>query len=137
MRKLMLLLALLACPAAAAAHPVPFSYLDLRLDSTATTGTLTVHIFDAAHDLGIDPPERLLDPAVATARAATLTEMLRQRLSLSADGRPIAIAWGPIEVLAGKQSLRLPFRAGPPPGVLTVSAALFPYDARHQTFVNV
>src|SRR6185503_7816806 len=38
-----------------------------------------------------------------------------------------------------KQSLRLPFTAGGarPPAALAISAALFPYDDRHQTFVNV
>jgi hydrogenase/urease accessory protein HupE len=137
MRRLALLVVLLALPSPAAAHPVPFSYLDLRLDGATTTGTLTVHVFDAAHDLGIDPPERLLDPAVASARAPALIEMFRHRLALSADGHPLEIAWGPIEVLADKQSLRLPLRAGPDRGALAVAAALFPYDPRHQTFVNV
>src|SRR3982751_4453861 len=137
MRRLALLVVLLLFPSIAAAHPVPFSYLDLRLDGAATTGTLTVHVFDAAHDLGIDPPERLLDPAVASARAPALIGMLRQRLSLTAGGTPLQIAWGPVEVRPDKQSLGLPFRAGPDRGALAVAATLFPYDPRHQTFVNV
>src|SRR4051812_31140225 len=108
MRRLALLLLLLLLPSAAAAHPAPFSYLDLRLDQNGVTGTLTVHIFDAAHDLGVDPPARLLDPAVASGRARELTDLLRSRLSLAGSGGRIAIAWGDIEVLADKQSLRLP-----------------------------
>ena len=44
---------------------MPFSYLDLRLQPDAIEGSLVVHIFDAAHDLNIEPVERLLDPAVA------------------------------------------------------------------------
>ena len=36
----------------------------------AIDGTLVAHIFDVAHDLNIDPPERLLDPAVAVAAVA-------------------------------------------------------------------
>jgi hydrogenase/urease accessory protein HupE len=147
MRRGWLLLALFASPVPAAAHPVPFSYLDLRLDASGTHGTLTVHVFDAAHDLSIDPPERLLSPAVAAAHTLALEALLGRRLSLAADGRPLEIAWGAIEVLPDKQSLRLPFTAGShrgqpgpgagPPGVLRITATLFPYDAQHQTFVNV
>jgi hydrogenase/urease accessory protein HupE len=127
----------------AAAHPVPFSYLDLRVDAGAAqpiTGTLTVHVFDAAHELGLDPPERLLAAETAAARAATLEQLLARRLSLESDGRPLALVWGPVEVLADKQSLRLPFGVPSgvrPPGRVTVSAALFPYDPNHQTFVNI
>jgi len=122
----------------AAAHPVPFSYLDLRLDGSIG-GSLTVHVFDAAHELGIDPPERLLDRDVASARAGALEALLQARLTLAADGRPVAISWRGIEVLPGKQSLRLTFAVDTPraPGLLSLGAALFPYDPNHQTFVNI
>ena len=139
----MALLALLARPVAA--HPVPFSYLDLRLDQAAVRGTLTVHVFDAAHDLGVDPPERLLDPGLAAERAPALEALLASRLTLIGDGHSLTIAWAPAEVLADRQSLRLPFTLTPdrgqaavrPPVVIAVSGVLFPYDPRHQTFVNV
>jgi hydrogenase/urease accessory protein HupE len=146
MRRLALLCAFLAVAAPASAHPVPFSYLDVRLDATTATtgqpsiaGALTVHIFDAAHELSIDPPERLLDADVSVARTAALQALVRQRLAFTGDGISLAIAWGPLEVLRDKQSLRLPFTAGAarPPAALVISAALFPYDERHQTFVNV
>lgn len=132
-----LVLGLLACAVPAAAHPVPFSYLDVRLDAGGLRGTLTVHVFDAAHELGVDPPDRLLDPAVASARAAGLESLLGSRLTLAGAGRPLDIAWGPIEVLADKQSLRLPFSATVRPAMVRIRAALFPYDPKHQTFVNV
>src|SRR5262249_36803080 len=56
-----------------------------------------------------------------------------------------AIAWAPVEVLPDRQSLRLPFtvtpgssRGHPPsPSRWTLTSALFPYDPKHQTFVNV
>ena len=137
-----LLLAALALAAPAAAHPVPFSYLDIRLDSGAAqpvSGTLTVHVFDAAHEVSIDPPERLLTQAAASARAGTLETLLGSRLALGADGTALAISWGPLEVLPDKQSLRLPFvvSGARMPGRLTLSASLFPYDPNHQTFVNI
>jgi len=144
MRRVAFLLALLACrPAPAAAHPVPFSFLDLRIGADGVTGTLTVHVFDAAHELGIDPPERLLEASTAASRAAALESLLASRLSLAAGDDPLLLAWGPLEVLPDKQSLRLPFtgfnrgqtRVRPPSVRLKVG--LFPYDPRHQTFVNV
>jgi hydrogenase/urease accessory protein HupE len=145
-----LVLGLVACAAPAAAHPVPFSYLDLRLDAGGVSGALTVHVFDAAHDLGIDPPEHLLDARVAADRAAALQALLAGRLSIAAGDRPLHIAWAPLEVLADKQSLRLPFtltpgvkpgsdggQTGVRPPFLRITATLFPYDPRHQTFLNV
>ncbi len=138
MRRLGLLLALLAFALPASAHPVPFSYLDIRIDATGARGTLTVHIFDAAHDLGVDPPARLLEPAVAAERGPALARMLAARLSLADRGRPLTVTWGAVEVLLDRQSLRLPFTlASGRPAVLAVGARLFPYDPQHQTFVNV
>ena len=144
MRRFWLLIAVLAWAAPATAHPVPFSYLDLRLDGSgrapAVSGTLTVHIFDAAHELSVETPARLLDPAYASSRDADLQRILRGRLSLRGEAVALDIVWGPIEVLPDRQSLRLPFTAGSgarAPGALEVTAILFPYDPQHQTFVNV
>ena len=131
------LLVLLATPASA--HPVPFSYLDLRLGHAAIDGTLTVHVLDVAHDLSVDPPERLLDSAMVAARAPALMALLTPRLAVTADGAPLTPAWSTIEPLPDRQSirlhLRLPLRA--PVGVLTVAARMFPYDPQHQTFLNI
>ena len=129
---------LVATPAAA--HPVPFSYLDLRLQPDAIHGSLVVHIFDAANDLKIEPMDRLLDPAVASQQSAALSKMLGARFTVSADGRPLTAEWAPaVEVLAERQSLKLSLRfplAGAP-GRLNLAAVMFPYDPQHQTFLNV
>ena len=130
---------LLAFPGRAAAHPVPFSYLDLRLQPDAIEGSLVVHIFDAGHDLNVEPPDRLLDIAVARQRAAELTRLFSDRLAVSADGRRLTPQWFMPETMAERQSLRFPVRfalAGRP-GVVTVNARMFPYDVQHQTFLNV
>jgi len=126
--------------APASAHPVPFSYLDLRIQPGAIDATLVAHIFDVAHDLHVEPPERLLDPAFAAARGPELVALLSPRVSLTVDGRAAAGAWSnAVDVLADRQSLRLRARyaVSAPPGTVSVSAAMFPYDPNHQTFVNV
>jgi hydrogenase/urease accessory protein HupE len=132
-------LAAVGAPRAASAHPVPFSYLDLHLKGTTIEGTLVAHIFDVAHDLNIDPPERLLDPAVAAQQSRAIVDLIGRRLTITADGRAAALQWRDAEVVADRQSIRLPFssRLDAAPGVVAVEALLFPYDPNHQTFLNV
>ena len=136
----LLFVALLTLAARVSAHPVPFSYLDIRVGASGVEGTLTVHIADAGHELGVDPPEQLLDGAVAAHKASALERTLADRLGFATGNRGMRIVWGKIEVLPDTQSLRLPFTlasAGARPPSLVVSATLFPYDPQHQTFVNV
>jgi hydrogenase/urease accessory protein HupE len=125
---------------ALSAHPVPFSYLDLRIDGQAIQGTLVAHIEDVAHDLSLPTPQTLLDPAVVRARAGAIVTLLSSRIVLTADGRTLVPEWSTsVEPLTDRQSVRLTFRiAGAAPfGRLVVRTVLFPYDANHRTFVNV
>jgi hydrogenase/urease accessory protein HupE len=132
-------LAAVGAPRAALAHPVPFSYLDLHLKGTTIEGTLVAHMFDVAHDLNLDPPERLLDPAVALQQSRAIVDLIGRRLTITADGRAATLQWRDAEVVADRQSIRLPFssRLDSAPGVVAVEALLFPYDPNHQTFLNV
>jgi hydrogenase/urease accessory protein HupE len=118
---------------------VPFSYLDLRLNSDSIEGSLVVHMFDAAHDLGVEPAERLLEPGLARERSAVLANMLAARFSVTADNRTLSPQWSEAEVIADRSSLRLPFRYAltARPGVLRVTAVMFPYDPQHKTFLNI
>jgi hydrogenase/urease accessory protein HupE len=130
--------ALLPAPPAAA-HPVPFSYLDLRIQPDAIEGSLVVHMFDVAHDLNVEPPDRLLDPAVALQRSPEITRLFADRLAVSADGRPLAAEWLAPDVVRDRQSLRFPvrFALAARPGTIAVTARMFPYDPQHQTFLNI
>jgi hydrogenase/urease accessory protein HupE len=133
-------LVVVLAPTAVAAHPVPFSYLDVRLDGDAVTVTLVAHIFDVAHDLNLTPPEELLKADVVGPRAAAIAAMLGSRFSLAADGRPLTPRWAPTpDILTDRQSLRfeLRYELSAPPGRLLITAVMFPYDPNHQTFVNV
>ena len=132
-------LGLLMIAAVASAHPVPFSYLDLRVQRDAVEGSLVVHIFDVGHDLIVEPPERLLDPALVQSRAAAIVALVSPRVSVAADGRTLAPKWSGVEALPERQSIRLQVRwdLPGPAGVVTVVAQLFPYDSNHQTFLNV
>ena len=123
----------------ALAHPVPFSYLDVRVTPGAIELTLVAHMFDVAHELGVDPPERLLDPSVLASQADAVVALLRNRLQIAAGARLLTEgAWSMPEPLPDRQSIRLHARylTSAAPGSVTITAALFPYDPAHQTFLN-
>ena len=135
---LLLALALLVGARPSAAHPAPFSYLDVRLSVSGVSGSIVIHEFDAAQYLKIESPDLLLDPRTSARYRETLLAALAPRLSLLADGRPATITWGGLEPLPDRLSLRLAFTvAGERPAHLHIQALLFPYDPLHQTFVNV
>src|ERR1700681_3661476 len=91
--RVFILLALMLPARPAAAHPVPFSYLDLQLRNGSIDVSLTVHIFDLAHDLQITPIERLLDPAFIAEREAAIRALFGPRMEFKADGRVLSPEW--------------------------------------------
>jgi hypothetical protein len=118
---------LLAVPRPAAAHPSPFSYLDVVFRNGGIEGTLVVHVIDAAHELAITPAERLLDNDVAERTREQLGAILKPRLTLRSDDRRLDLQWISLEVLRDDAALRLKYRiANEQPGALTVLTRLFP-----------
>ena len=133
------LLAFLGVAPPALAHPAPFSFVDLRVQGTSLDIEVVIHAFDVAYELGIDPPDGALDPGVLGPGTARLAALLRDRLSITADGRTLVLdTWSSAEPLPERQSVRLRARGElvRAPGVIDVSAELFPYDEAHQTFLN-
>jgi hypothetical protein len=122
-----------------AAHPVPFSYLDLQCSGGSLKAALFVHVYDVAHELGVSPPERLLDPAFVAARSAAILALLPSRIQLGLDGSSVPLQWTGPEVVSDRQALRFDFKrdSADPLATVYVKAALFPYDPNHQTFINV
>jgi hydrogenase/urease accessory protein HupE len=126
--------------APAQAHPIPFSYVDVTLQPDALELTIVAHVFDVAHDLGVAPPERLLEPATLALRTDAIASLLRSRLQIIADGKVLtASTWTAPEALGERQSLKLRVRypLARPAGTVAVAAEMFPYDPQHRTFVNV
>ncbi|HEU0004403.1 MAG TPA: HupE/UreJ family protein [Terriglobia bacterium] len=121
------------------AHPVPFSYLDLRLNSAQLEGALVAHVIDLAHDLNVTPPEALLEPSFSESKKDAIQSLLRFRLVLEADGQRLDLELLRIEPLPERQALalHLRFRAKAFPGALRIRCVLFPYDPLHQTFLNI
>ena len=138
-RRLVGLLVVLGVASPLSAHPAPFSFVDLHIHPASLDIEVVIHAFDVAYELGIDPPSRALDPDVLGPGTQRLAALLRDRLHILVDGRPLPLdMWSVAEALPERQSVRLRAQAdlGRPPGVIDVSAILFPYDEAHQTFLN-
>lgn len=123
----------------AAAHPAPFSYLDLRIDASGVSGTLTVHDLDAAFELELSDASVLRDASVARRHGDALAAILAPRLVVALDGERVAVTLADLEPVANEQALRFVVRLVTTrrAGRVDVATVLFPYDAAHQTFVNV
>jgi hydrogenase/urease accessory protein HupE len=134
------ILVCLGAAAPAAAHPAPFSYIDVRLRADALDVTVVLHAWDIAHELQVQPVERVLDPVLLRERSAAIAALLQRRLQARIDGVQLGGAeWSAAEPIVDRQSARLRIRypLTRVPGIITVDAFLFPYDPVHQTFVNV
>jgi hydrogenase/urease accessory protein HupE len=135
-----LIAALVAWSIPAAAHPAPFSYIDVRLNGAAVELTVVAHIYDLAHDLAVTDVSKLLEPSDLAVQRERVTSLLSGRLQLTIDGVATAInGWSPPEPLRDRQSIRIGARItlARPAGVVALSALMFPYDPAHQTFVNI
>jgi HupE / UreJ protein len=130
------------CAASAArllAHPAPFSYLDAHVTAGGLTGRLVLHDLDLAHELRIDPPSQLANPAFVQQQAEAIATLLGPRLTFFTDGRAIPWTLTAVAPVDGQDSVEVLWHA-PAQGTtgrLTIGAHLFPYDPVHQTFINV
>ena len=134
---LLTLLTLWSAPADA--HPAPFSYLDVRVESGAVEVTIVVHVLDIAQELGI-PENGLVDPSTLAPHAPAVVKLIRERLRVSVNRELLTDGiWSAPETVPDRHAIRLRVRSATRevPGVVDVSAYLFPYDPVHQTFVNV
>ena len=123
----------------ASAHEEPTSYLDLRLTADGVNAVLMASATDLAHDLPTIEPDMLLSPAGATAQGAALSEILRTRMLIIADGTPLTAELRAITPVPDKRDVRLEFHYEWPaaPAIVGVRCRLFPYDSRHRTFLSI
>ncbi len=134
-----LLLTAHLCCSPAFAHPVPFSYLDLHVRSTGLEGTLTAHTVDLAHDLRLMSPGVLLNQSFAEKQKDRILSLLRSRLVITAQREKLKAELQDLKVMPEKQAVRLRLRFAwkQTPGVIRFRCRLFPYDDKHETFLNL
>ena len=122
------------------AHPVPFSYIDARVEPGRVELTVVVHTFDVANDLKIQPPETLLERETLDTHGSAIVKLLQSRLALAADGEVLRDStWSPPEGVPDRQSIRVhaTYMLPRPAGRIDVATLMFPYDPQHKTFLNV
>jgi hydrogenase/urease accessory protein HupE len=138
-RRLLLIAGMvLAVSRTAAAHPAPFSYVDLHITDAGIDGSVILHVIDVAQELRLADAAALLDASVAATHRDRIVSLVAPRLSIRSGGAALTPAWGGIAPARERDAVRLSFRiAGAPPGSLSVRALVFPYDPIHQTFLNV
>lgn len=131
------LTAVLGPTRAVSAHPAPFSFLDVVIRDNSIEGTLVLHVVDLAHDLAIDPADRLLAPGEAARVRDRIVALIAPRITFRTD-HVLPIAWLGIEPAADRHAVLIRFETpGKRPGALSIRSRMFPYDPVHQTFVNV
>jgi hydrogenase/urease accessory protein HupE len=122
------------------AHPVPFSYVDVRVESGKVDVTVVVHAFDVANDLKIQPHEKLLEHETLNTQGSAIIKLVQSRLSLTADGEALrSPTWSAAEGVPDRQSIRAhaTYMLPRPAGRIAVATLMFPYDPQHKTFLNV
>jgi hydrogenase/urease accessory protein HupE len=123
------------------AHPVPFSYLDLRLSQSQgqLEGSLVAHVTYLARELNVTPAEALLNPKMVESKKEAILSLIRPGLLLAADGQALNLELLRIDPLPDRQAvaLQLRFNTKAFPAVLRVQCALFTSEPEHQTFLNI
>jgi hydrogenase/urease accessory protein HupE len=132
------LLGAIVAPPVARAHNQPYSFVDLRLDGAQLAGSVSAHVVDVGHEIGV-PPESLL-AAVTPVNAAAMERLFDQRLEIApGGGEPLHLRWTGARTDPERRLVVFSWDAelAGAPGEIRVSAALFPYDPQHQTYLNV
>lgn len=81
----------------------------------------------------------LLDAKIAESKKNAISELVRSRLILLADGQPVELELMSVQPIPDRQALSCELRLNTniKPAALRIQCALFPYDPQHQTFLNV
>ena len=136
---LAIVVALLLAAPPARAHDVSYSYADLVLGRDGCQVRLTVHRNDAARLIAVSSIESLETEAGVARQTTALIREIGPGFKLSADERPLAIAWSAVALRAERRGVELRGIAAWPrePGRLAVTARVVPDNNLHETYVNV
>jgi hydrogenase/urease accessory protein HupE len=121
------------------AHPLPLSYVDLRLHHDGLDATVEVPAVDLAHDLPHLSIKLLLAPDTLQAHQQEVAALLTSRLTLSTAGKNLPPSVEDIAPVPDQKDVRLRLRYvwSEPPARLHIQCRPFPYDPSHQTYVDV
>jgi hypothetical protein len=133
------LLVMLLAASTVSAH-VALSSVDVHVRADAVEVAVVGQAYDFAHELGVEPPEKLMDLDFLLRQKDALVKLVEAGVIVSADGVPLEGAgWSAPAAAPDQQLIRLQitYPLSPAAGRVTVSSRLFAYDSAHQTLVNV
>ena len=131
--------ALLLAGPRAHAHDVSYAHVELRFTANQIEGSLTVHPDDAAMTLEVPMPEWFRRPEFLARAAPALSDSLRRRLVLRADGRAVRWDYRGARSDPEGRGVQLAFAASlvRAPSMIEVDGPVFPFVPNHETFVSV
>jgi hypothetical protein len=135
-----LALVLVTCLGGPLSAHVAFSSVELRVIQGSIEVTVVSQAYDLAHELGVDPPERLVDLNYLASQHDALATLMNQALTIERDGALLDEArWDTPAAAPEQQLIRMhaTFPAQGGTGRLTMTSRLFSYDTAHQTLVTV
>jgi hypothetical protein len=134
-----------------AAHPTPFSNININVTDAGADVTVIAYAFDFAAQMGLASEVQALDRSVVGDRHEKIAAFVVERLEVAVDdnrwtGTPLGVAWsgpappatGPSTPLGTGQAatIRLQY-SGAPGRTIRVTSRLFPYDPLHESFISV
>jgi len=130
---------MLVAGARAHAHDVSYAHVELRFTGARLEGSLTVHPDDAAMTLAVPMPEWFRKADFLARAGPALSDSLRRRLVIRADGRAIAWDYRGARLDPEGRGVQLAFAASlpRPPAMVEVDGPVFPNVTNHETFVSV
>lgn len=130
-----------------AAHPTPFSNINVNVTEAGAEVTVIAYAFDFAAQMGLPSEAHAFDQAVVGAQYEQIAAFVAERLEIAVDGRklvasPIGVAWssGSATTLGRAATIRIGF-VGPGANAggrtIRVTVRFFPYDPLHESFLSV
>ncbi|MBA3883529.1 MAG: hypothetical protein H0X73_12685 [Chthoniobacterales bacterium] len=122
-----------------AAHDLPLSYVDLRINSDGIEATIEASAKNFARELPSVGETALLDRSGVDLEKAHLLVHIASALMIASDGERLEPQLRGVEPLPGKRDLRVQIRfpLNRVGNTINVHCELFATDPRHKTFLNI
>ncbi len=121
------------------AHPLPLSYVDLRLNSAGIEASVQAPAVNLARDLPNLSQEQLLAPGTLQTHQQEIAALLTSRLTLSAFGKNLLPRVIDLSSIPDQKDVRLRLRYtwSGLPEKLHIECRLFPDDSSYQTYLDI
>jgi hydrogenase/urease accessory protein HupE len=130
---------LFLCALSAKAHDLPLSYVDLRINNEEIAATIEGSAKNLARELPDIDEATLLDSSANAPYQNQILSAIASRLTIRAGDKSLSPELRLIEPLPDRKDIRLQvnFPAAKFSDTIHIRCALFGFDPRHKTFLNI